>query len=580
MSPFLAESRNSHVFSPDAGFVQQSHTGETERNRCHTRNAPFAFEKRQSQFHPSPIELKVQENTEQTGSKLGGRHLDIRSGYHEEGFASINGQRQDRLQRDFTHKPFDNPHFRDRGCISSQDLELQRQYRMSGERQKGGLSSHELNQTRKSVICISSKEEGMVARSSDLQIPSSGPGSHVTGSPSNSHVGSFSVERLRGSVEVNERPQYLIQSPSKVSRSGVDACYSPPNLFQSLSSTRGTENQRNISQSKDKSTKTGYDLLENGQYNLKTFREQFLVNNCVKEDHAEESVREISSQKIASPSSGEMKILKESSCYKDSRNAPLTSRKNKVFKNKGTDKNNILISQLDGDCVNGNKSKRKCSPERDSSLLHVTSTKEVFADSDRAGTERDIDCTETEEKSSAVRDGLKQDDIRKGGCKTDLCIRGVVTELKDDCAKNEETELRCNNGPEKGKNASAKRCDINQGIESESVLLDHGKEEGGSNDDSGTDDGETECMDVTGSERQKEVASTPKEHLSSEDTSEDTVVKRVLSREERAIKYAVEKFKEMEEKQLTPKTGRRRGKGKREDKKQFNENEQVIVGLQ
>ena len=578
VSPFLTESHNSHVFSPDTSFSQQSHASEAERNRYHTRNSPFAFEKRQSQFHPSLIELKVQGNTEQSGAKLGGRHLDNRSGYHEEGFASINGQRQDRLQRDFTHKPFDNGHFRDRGFMPSQDFELQRQYHLSGDRQKGSLSNHELNQTRKSVICISSKEEGTGGCSSDSQIPSIGPRLHAAGSPPNPTIGSFSVEGLRGSGYINEQPQYLIRSPSKASRSGMDACYSPPNLFQSIFNTGGNENQCSSSHSKDESTRTGYHLLENGGYNLKTFREQFLVNNGVKGDHAEESFRKISSQKNSSPSSGEMKILKESSCYKDSRNAQLTSRKNKVFKSKGTDKNNVVISRLDGDFVNGNDSKR--SPEKDSSMLNVASSKNAFAESDKGGTERDIGCMVTVEKSSAAEDDSMEDDVRKGGCKTELCTKGVVTELRDDCSKSEDKELQRSDEPDKGRKASVEHCDVNnQGMDIDSVLLVHGNEEGGSTkEDCRADDGETECIGTTENERQKEAPSTPKENSSSEETSDDAVVKRVLSREERAIKYAVEKFKEMEEKELTPKTGRRRGKGKREDKNQLHENDQVIVG--
>ena len=547
---YAKEAHSSHAFSPGANFAHQL--------------SPFAFEKRQSQFHPSPIDLKLQGNGERNGNKSGGRHLD-RSDFHDESYVVLNNQRQESLQRDLPPNPRDNADFRDSGVMSSQDCQLQKQHLLSVDRQRGGLSSHELNQTRKSVICISSKEAGTSAHSNDLQISPKEPKLHAKSNVPNSVLDSLSVDRTMGIGKIDKK--HLIQSPSKYSAPSMDTFHSPSNLFESIFNIGDSRDQGSFPQSMEEAIKTGCNLLENGGYNLKAFREEFLVNNGEKEDLVGEAF-----SKIGSSSSRETK-LQHSIGSEDGINSPTVN-----LRNKGLNKIDVNIPQFVGEYVNGNtkKSQEEHSSERDSSMHNAASSDGMLNRADGTVTEHNVDCMKTGKKCPFNTKKSLQNGSRKEEPITEVLTKADVGKRKD--TSKEIIHQNCNGELEKEKRPRENHCIVEQSKEIDSSFVDHGEEEGGENNKAckeGNSD-EIGSLSITEGEQQNKTAGTHRDNLSSEDTSEDTVRKRTLSREERAIQYAVEKFKEMEEKKLMAIAGKRRGKGKRESKDQWTENSQVL----
>ena len=564
LSPYPKESHNSHVFSPFGNFAGQPYKSGTERN-LHPVKSSFCFEKLQSRFHPSPLEVTLQGNVNSRSESseilsANKRPIDTMSGYFEEGHSFVNGQRHDRSQGGF--QTLDSGHFRGNCTTSFQDHELQRYYHLPLDRQKGTLTSHELNQTRKSVICISSKEDGTTACKKDLQASTNQLKSYATRM---SPMDFLPVNRMMGAEPSREIPHYLVPSPSKISH------FAAPNLFESMFNLRENRNQSLGSRSTQQSANAQYDLFQNGGYSLKTFKEKFLVNNIEKEDHAEQ----VSSKTWSEPPR-EMTSHKGPTCYEEDDNTYVAN-----LKSKGSIEE--TITQFAGNHMNGNHTEGKSIYSTVNDSMHeLASIQEGPADCDKAVDEHGKYLEEADKENSVVKENSVQSELLEeesvGDFSTVLDATELrnedVTELRNDTESVHDDNLQHNVEPEIGEKDRGKYCDKGKGMEIDNCFEDHQDEEGETIiKNKGADFVEAKSM---GSNEDLDREAT-EEEFSPEETAEDPVVKRVLSREERAIQYAVEKFKEMEEKELTPRTGKRRGRGKKEVEKQSKEDVKVLL---
>jgi len=558
LSPYPKESHNSHVFSPIGSFARQPYKSGTERMLHPINSSSFSFEKLQSQFRPSPLGLKMQGNVNsrsEPGEILSAnkRPIDSRSGYFEEGHSFVNGQRHDRSQGDF--QTLDSGHLREKCITSSQDHELQRYYQLPVDRQKGALSSHELNQTRKSVICISSKEEGTTVGKKDSQASPNQLRSYDTRI---SPMDFLPVNRMMGAEPSSEIPHYLVPSPSKVGH------FAAPNLFESMFNIRDNGNQSLGSRSTQQSANAEYDLFQNGGYSLKTFKEKFLINDIEKEDHAEQAFKKASSEP-----SREMSFHKSNTCHEEV-GSPVANLKSKGYVEEN-------ISQLAGNHMNGNHTECKniCSAVNDS-VHELASIQEVPVNVDNAVDQHAKRFVEADKESCTVKENSIHSDLLQEESVADFSTLPDATELRNEDStelRNEAKSIHDDHfqhtiEPAKGEKDSENYCD--KGMEIDNLSEDYQDDEEGDTmrKNKGADDVEAKSM---GSNEDLDREDT-EEESSPEETTEDPVVKRVLSREERAIQYAVERFKEMEEKELTPRTGKRRGRGKKEGEKQLREN--------
>ena len=569
MSPYAKESRNQTVLSSPSNFFQHSYRTQTDASPHHMRTPSFHHDKNQSKFTSSPVDLKLLEYTpiqsHQKEAKSGCKMFGNRPAYHKgnspkKDFAPLASPRKDQFQ------VLDTAPLNTQRMIHSsflQDHESQTQHINLLDTRTTGISNHELNLKRKSVICTSSKEEGAACDNKDSQISSNDMESWFQLNSPNISSNANLSNKINSGSKLNERPSYLDHSPSKRSRFGIDACRSAPNLFESVFNVKDSSAEIMDSKSRNETFKmNSRDFYKNGGNGLKSFREKFLLNNCNTLER-EELLEKAAIADIV-PSSYHTKNHERHNIAKNG-NDFQRSLDNDDKGNRPSGNNANIFHLVKVDTIKKDLESSQKSFSQHQSLLQnvarIGKNSKSIAGEDHVISRLVIGEEKRPGNGDSTLNGAMNPEPKVKKADTALFEKTDIANFKSESSNREDNGKKSIKEHEKINNfnqniSENERYDSGRTADG-NVFLDQGEEKDGS--------------------AQLEPCSPPRERVSSEDLSpDDTVVKRTLSREERAIQYAVERFKKMEEKTLGRKAGKRRGN--REIKEEIKEN-QVIYNF-
>lgn len=533
---------NAHLFSPSSNFPHFPNKMETDKSSYCGKNH-FLHDIKQTGLLASPVALNFLE-TAHTQSPH--KQSDLVSGFFEnvsssEGNDSIfrsNGKEQ--RQREAAQSMHGVARSRDEGMFVGYDSKTD----SSEKRERSHRSSDELNKSRKSVICISSKDEvkslhgdsllqeGLFAKK-DQQLKNSSPLNGKKDLTENS------------CLHVNEPLTYTKQSPSKRRRLEVEMHHSAPNLFESLfnlgdsgSSSKDflTPHEppggrsRNSFENRRPTDKGGFEKVE---------RQGFISNQVerlVEDCQATLPVRHCNAPM---PDDGNAKqkchILEDGSKFRH-RDRETSARSENMLDS--FDKT-VRVVDASSELPREGKASSKMLEYSGADFRVPSKMCESSPFGNKVG---EIDSVIV--RSDAANNDIMTDDVKSHdntGLKTDY-QKDVINELNDN--RNEVEIISANAGREKRSfiDGDKGECLIASEITHAGCNgVTVGKQSifGDANASTGVSgDGTAETVRFPADE------SFPSEQF----VDVDAVVKRVLSREERAIQYAMEKFKEMEEK--------------------------------